>query len=98
MKTVKFKKAGRWADPNPAVAQISVEAGEKVEVSNELADFVEDNDAGEVIKTVNPLALVKKAITAAKKAIKAAKSDEEKGAADKNLVDAEQALAELESE
>lgn len=49
-KIIKFKKAGKWAEHNPAHPQFSVKAGEEREVSNELADVIEEAGLGEVVK------------------------------------------------
>ena len=80
MKNVKFKGKGVWADPNPLVPQLEVEAGKTYEVSNELAEIVEEAGRGSIIK--NPaVEKLKKAQGAADKA--KAEHVEAQGAADK---------------
>lgn len=50
MKNVKFKSAGKWADPDPKIPHLEVEAGKTYPVSNELADIVEDAGRGTIVK------------------------------------------------
>jgi len=55
-KHVKFKSKGKWAEVNPALPQFEVKAGEVREVSNELADVIEDAGRGEIVKVDKPKA------------------------------------------
>jgi len=49
VKTVKFKKAGRWAEMDPRDPHFSVKAGEKKPVSDGLAAVVVKAGAGEIV-------------------------------------------------
>ena len=49
MKTVKFNKAGRWAETDPRVPQFSVKANEERPVSDTLADVIVKSGAGKII-------------------------------------------------
>ena len=50
MKLVKFKEAGKWADSDTTVPQITVEAGEVCEVSLGLADIIVQAGRGTIVK------------------------------------------------
>lgn len=54
MALVKMKKAGRWADPQPHIPQIEVEAGEEVEVSIALAEVMVNAGAAERVTRKEP--------------------------------------------
>ena len=50
MKLVKFKEAGKWADSDTTVPQITVEAGEVCEVSLSLADIIVGAGKGTIVE------------------------------------------------
>lgn len=78
MPRIKVKKSGKWADPQPHIPQIEVEAGEEYDVSPGLADEMVKAGCAEYVKERAP----------AKKGGGKSPAQADKDAADKGKADA----------
>lgn len=90
MKTIRInaRGAGKWADPNTLIPQITVEEGDVVKVSNELADAMVPNNAKDItVELAEEDARNKQKATLAKKQA-ANRAAKDKAAADKKKAEA----------